>query len=86
MSEAMEDIFDRQIARILGQHLLAVLRARAEEGRPWCATAWLAAVSDIRIDIALERLGRMERAGVVTSRLGEDGREMLWTLGPESLQ
>ncbi|MDE2639288.1 MAG: hypothetical protein OXI03_01765 [Chloroflexota bacterium] len=83
MSEATEDIFNRQIARILGQQLLELLRARAATGRPWIGTAWLAAAADMRMDIALERLGELERRGVVTSRLGEDGEEMFWTLGPE---
>ena len=50
-------------------------------GGPLCTTAWLAAAANLRRDVALERLGELERRGVVRSTLSADGAEMLWALG-----
>lgn len=74
------DIFDRHVEKILSRDLLEVLQRRAAAGRPRCTTAWLAAAANLRTDVALERLGALERQGVVTSTLTEDRAEMAWAM------
>ncbi len=76
----LNDIFDRQIARIVAQDLLEVLKLNARLGRSPCTTAWLAAAANLRQDVALERLGDLERHGTVVSRLTAGGTEMTWAL------
>lgn len=86
------EIHEREVARVRAEaervtirDLLAALRSRHHLPSRRRTTVILAAVADVRLDVALQALGALERRGEVTSEICiHDGAEhMTWRLADE---
>ena len=79
------DIYGREAERVRLRHLLAALRARDGLEPHRRTTVILAAIADVRLDVALEGLGRLEKLGEVTSEIVRwgDHEHMSWKLVDE---
>lgn len=78
----LADIHAGEVRRVRIRDLLAALRTRNHLQPSRRTSVILAAAADLRLDVALETLGALEKAGEVTSEIVRTGdiEHMSWSL------